>query len=65
MTNRARTLLWCSLQISNVNYKTSIILKGNLKSTESLLNSFEKTEEFINKTFQIKTDLTDLIKKNI
>lgn len=49
LTSKMRTSLWCALQISNVNY--------NLKPGDSLFNSAEKTKEFIEKTFEIKTDL--------
>ena len=33
------------------------MVNGNLSSNESLLNNLTNTNEFINKTFQIQTDL--------
>ena len=57
LTSKTRTLLWCALQISNVNYKQPVMVNGNLSSNESLLNNLTNTKEFIKKTFQIQTDL--------
>ena len=57
LTRKARTSLWCAFQISNVNYKNPVILLKDLRQNESLFNSLSKTKEFVQKTFQIKTDL--------
>lgn len=58
-TKRARTSLWCAIQISNVNYKQDEIGSSGQAgvTSESLFDSLEKTHQFINKTFDIKTDL--------
>ena len=65
-TSKARTSLWCALQISNVNYKQ--VMSGSMNSSlivnESIFNTTIKTNEFIKKTFQIKTDLIDVEKSN-
>lgn len=49
LTSKVRTSLWCALQISNVNY--------NLEPGDSWFDNVSKTREFIDKTFEIKTDL--------
>lgn len=58
-TSKARTYLWCSLQISNVNYKQPIggLSSGGFTVNESIFNNAFKTNEFIKLTFEIKTDL--------
>jgi hypothetical protein len=55
--------MWCALQISNVNYKQ--VMGGNMNGSsiivnESIFNTTFKTNEFIKKTFQIKTDLVNV-----
>lgn len=57
LTSKTRTALWCALQISNVNYKQQIILNDKSVVNESLFNTLDKTNEFMKKTFEIKTDL--------
>lgn len=64
LTSRARTSLWCAVQISNVNYNQSGIIKDNLQSSEreSMFDTIPKTQDFIEKTFEIKTDLIEYMK---
>ena len=37
---------------------------SNVTNSDSLLDSVEKTQEFIHKTFEIKTDLVNLATKH-
>jgi hypothetical protein len=57
LTSKTRTALWCALQISNVNYKQQMVLSDKSVVNESLFNTIDKTNEFMRKTFEIKTDL--------
>lgn len=62
VTGKVRTTLWCAIQISNVNYKqTATVLNSSAqqqqKLEESVFQSDRKTNNFIKKIFQIKTDL--------
>ncbi|RNA02054.1 hypothetical protein BpHYR1_001944 [Brachionus plicatilis] len=49
MTRKARTDLWCAYNILNLNC--------NLNTGESLFDSETKVQDFLDKTFEIKTDL--------
>ena len=53
MTSKIRTAIWCAIQISNVNYKQSIPLKND----QFVLQSQASTNNFIEQTFKLKTDL--------
>jgi hypothetical protein len=64
LTRKARSSLWCAVQISNVNYKQSAELitdkkSANANASESLFDTVEKTRQFVQSTFEIKTDLLD------
>jgi hypothetical protein len=71
LTRKARSSLWCAIQISNVNYKQSAatLVIGDVKSAASVANSasdslfdtVDKTRQFVQTTFEIKTDLLDEI----
>lgn len=60
LTSKMRTTLWCAMQISNVNYKNLPVVASPVsKLTDK--NQFSNTKnsnDFVKKTFQIKTDLS-------
>ncbi|CAF0915250.1 unnamed protein product [Brachionus calyciflorus] len=49
LTRKLRTSLWCAMQISNLHF--------NLHSGENVFDNVSKTRDFIDKNFEIKTDL--------